>query len=277
MIEVGTTNQTRLADYAAALTDDTAAIMKTHASNYRIVGFAADVELKPLAELARRSGALLIFDAGSGLILPADGPPFTCEPVVRQAVADGADIVTFSTDKLLGGPQGGAIVGRRDLVERISRHPLKRAVRVGKLTLAALEAALRAHLRPDGVPDTVAMRLIHRPVAELEKEARALADAIRGVAPAWETTAEADESSIGGGSLPGETVPTVVLWLHVDGLDANALAQAFREHEPPIFGRFRQSRFGLDLRTLLPGDADDIVACAQRVASEPRVSGSETQ
>jgi len=264
MVEVGTTNHTRLSDYEAALTDGTAAILKIHPSNFRVLGFTSEVPLEPLAALARRTGCILIFDAGSGLLLPAPQPVFASEPVVRQAVADGADVVTFSTDKLLGGPQGGGIVGRRSLIERLSRHPLKRAVRVGKLTLAGLEATLRAHLDPAG-PDTVTMRLIRRPVAELEADAQSLADAIRRVAPAWATSAEHDESSVGGGSLPGETIPTVVLWLEAPGLATDALDAAFRANEPPIFGRFRKGRFGLDLRTLLPTDAADIVACTERL------------
>ncbi|HUT33902.1 MAG TPA: L-seryl-tRNA(Sec) selenium transferase [Planctomycetota bacterium] len=273
LVEVGTTNHARVRDYEAALTPDTAAILKIHPSNFRILGFTSEAPLKELAELARRSGTLLVFDAGSGLLLPNDEPVFANEPVVRQAVADGADIVTFSTDKLLGGPQGGGIVGRRDLLQRISRHPLKRAVRAGKMTLAALEAALRAHLQPQGPPDTVTMRLIHRPVADLAREARRLARAIARVAPEWTRSIEPDESSIGGGSLPGETQPTAVLWLEAPGIAADALDRAFRAHEPPIFGRFRKGRFGLDLRTLLPGDRDDIVACISRLAS--RQSGIE--
>ncbi|MBM4040749.1 MAG: L-seryl-tRNA(Sec) selenium transferase [Planctomycetes bacterium] len=266
LVEVGTTNHARAGDYQAALTPDTAAILKIHPSNFRIIGFTSEAPLKELADLAHRSSTLLIFDAGSGLLLPAGEPVFASEPVVRQAIADGADIVTFSADKLLGGPQGGGIVGRRDLIQRISRHPLKRAVRVCKLTLAGLEAALRAHLQPQGPPDTVTMRLIHRPLAELEADAQALADAARRAAPGWNASVEPDESSIGGGSLPGETQPTVVVWLEAPGLAADALDRAFRLNEPPIFGRFRKGRFGLDLRTILPGDADDIVACVTRLA-----------
>ncbi len=273
MAEVGTTNHTHLGDYEAALGDrdaatPAAAILKTHRSNFRMVGFTSEVAIAPLAGLARRAGAILIFDAGSGLLLPADGAPFAEEPVIRQAVADGADVVTFSTDKLLGGPQGGAIVGRRPLIERISRHPLKRALRVGKLTLAGLEAALRAHLRPQGIPDTVTMRLIRTPVDELARAAEALAAAIREAAPAWSAATEPDEAFIGGGSLPGEAVPTVVVWLEAPHLPADVLAEAFRANEPPIVGRFRRGRFGIDLRTLLPGDADDITACAARLAAE---------
>ena len=266
LVEVGTTNHARVGDYQAALTADTAAILKIHPSNFRIIGFTSEAPLRELAELAHRSSALQIYDAGSGLLLPSGEPVFANEPVVRQAIADGADIVTFSTDKLLGGPQGGAIVGRRDLVQRISRHPLKRTVRVGKLTLAGLEGALRAHLVPEGPPDTVTMRLIHRPVAELEREARKLARAIGRVAPEWTRSIEHDESSIGGGSLPGETQPTVVVWLDAPDMAADALDRAFRLNEPPIFGRFRKGRFGLDLRTLLPADAGDIVACVAALA-----------
>lgn len=276
MVEVGTTNHTRLADYEAALTQDTAVILKIHPSNFRVIGFASDVAIGPLADLARRSGALLLFDAGSGLLLPGREAVFAQEPVVRQAVADGADLVTFSADKLLGGPQGGAIVGRRALLQRINRHPLKRAMRVCKITLAGLEATLRAHLQP-GAPDTVTMHLIRRPVEDLEEDALALAEAIRRVAPRWTATPEADESSIGGGSLPGETVPTVVVWLEAAGHAADALDAAFRAHEPPIFGRFRRGRFGLDVRTLLPDDARDILACVQALATgRPAAPGAGT-
>ncbi|MFP4055527.1 MAG: L-seryl-tRNA(Sec) selenium transferase [Candidatus Brocadiia bacterium] len=267
MVEVGTTNHTRLGDYQAALDEHTAAVLKTHRSNFRLVGFTSEVPVAPLAELAHEAGVPLIHDAGSGLLLPMGEPAFPHEPVVRQAVADGADVVTFSTDKLLGGPQGGAIVGRQHLLERIDRHPLKRAVRVGKLTLAALEAALHAHLRPDGVPATVTMRLIRRPVAELEAEARRLADAIRQAAPRWSLSIEPDECSIGGGSLPGETVPTVVLWLHAPGMSADELGAALRAGEPAVLGRYRAGRFGLDLRTLLPGDADDVARCVEQLAA----------
>ena len=267
MVEVGTTNHTHLSDYEAALADGTAAILKTHRSNFRIIGFASEVGVGELAALARRARVLLIFDAGSGLLAPSDDPAFAHEPAIRQAVADGADIVTFSTDKLLGGPQGGAIVGSRSLVERINRHPLKRAFRLGKLTIAGLEATLRAHLS-QADPDTVTMRLIRRPVAELEAEAKALAEAIHNAAPGWTASVEADESSIGGGSLPGETVPTVVLWLDAPGRPADQLGTALRAGEPPIMGRYRRGRFGLDVRTLLPGDVDEIVAAVAALAKE---------
>jgi len=266
MVEVGTTNHTRLSDYERALTDDVAAILKTHRSNFRIIGFTSEVELSDLADLARRARVLLIFDAGSGMLLPSGNPVFASEPVIRQAVAAGADIVTFSTDKLLGGPQGGAIVGRRSLLERINRHPLKRAVRVGKLTLAALEAAVRAHMHQP--PATVTMGIINRPLEAVERQARDLAEAIAAVAPSWGCEVEPEDSSIGGGALPGETIPTMVVWLEAPGLGPDDLGRAFREHEPPIFGRFRHGRFGLDARTLLPGDADDIVACVRRLAEQ---------
>lgn len=269
MVEVGTTNHTRLGDYEAALAaGPAAAVLKVHRSNFRIVGFTSEPPLKDLAALAHRAGALLIFDAGSGLLLPNPHPVFAGEPVVRQVVAEGADLVTFSTDKLLGGPQGGAIVGREPLIRSISRHPLKRALRVGKLTLAGIEATLAAYLEAAEWPGTVVMHLIQRPVEELEADARALAEAIGEAAPGWTAHVEADESSVGGGSLPGETLPTAVVWLEAPGLAAGELDQAFRLNEPPIFGRFRKGRFGLDLRTLLPGDAADIVACARRLSKQ---------
>ena len=265
MVEVGTTNKTHLRDYEAALADDTAAILKSHRSNFRIVGFTSEIDIAPLAAVAHKARCLVLFDAGSGLLAPIDGPAFAHEPVIRQAVADGADVVTFSTDKLLGGPQGGAIVGRASLIDQINRHPLKRAFRVGKLTLAGLEATLRAHLTPSA-PDTVTMALIRCPVAKLERDATDLAATIAAAAPGWTTSVEPDESSIGGGSLPGETLPTVVVWLEAPDLPADELGTALRTGEPSILGRYRRGRFGLDLRTLLPGDADDIVAAIANLA-----------
>jgi len=268
MTDVGTTNHTRIADYETALTDDTAAILKTHPSNFRLVGFTSHVDVAPLAQLARRAGIPLIYDAGSGLLLPAQGDPFTHEPVIRQAIADGADIVTFSTDKLLGGPQGGAIVGRRALIERINRHPLKRAFRVGKLTLAGVEATLHAHLHTHA-PDTITMALIRRPIDQLKKHAQRLATRIRRAAPDWTVTVESDEASVGGGSLPGETIPTHVIWIEAPQMPADALGAAFRANEPPIMGRYRRGHFGLDSRTLLPPDTDDILAAVHKLTQAP--------
>jgi len=265
MVEVGTTNHTHLSDYEAAISDDTAVILKNHRSNFRIVGFTSEVAVADLAALAHRERATVIFDAGSGLLAPIGHPAFGHEPAIRKAVADGADIVTFSTDKLLGGPQGGAVVGRRTLIERINRHPLKRALRVGKLTLAGLEATLLAHLRQHA-GETVTEHLIRRPVSELQEEAAALANAIEKTASGWVAVLEPDESSIGGGSLPGETVPTAVVWIEAPGLAPDELGAALRAADPPILGRYRRGRFGLDIRTLLPGDAEDILAAIARLA-----------
>ncbi|MBV9933093.1 MAG: L-seryl-tRNA(Sec) selenium transferase [Actinobacteria bacterium] len=242
--EVGTTNRTRLADYAAA---DADVVLKVHQSNYRIVGFTEAVDVRQLATLGRP----VVVDQGSGLLDAAtpwlaDGPPawLRGEPAVKQTLAAGADLVTCSGDKLLGGPQAGVIFGRRDLVDRCGRHPLARALRPGQLVLAALQETAMAYLRRDG--DAIPFwRMATVPAAELRRRAAAL-----GVGEVIDTVAVA-----GAGSLPGFEIPSAGIAL--DGDHSEGLRMA----DPPVIGRVHQSRTVLDLRTVDPAD-DPLVAKA---------------
>ena len=246
LAEVGTTNRTRLGDYRAALTDDTAVVLKVHASNYRIVGFTSSVPVRELAAL----GPPVVVDLGSGLLdastpwLPG-GPPAWLgdEPAVRQTLEAGAALVTFSGDKLLGGPQAGVLAGRRDLIERCARHPLARALRPGGLVLEALQETALTYLRRD-VAAIPFWRMASVPVDGLR--ARAVALGVGDVV--------ACESVPGGGSAPGATIPSVGI-----ALDGDWTA-ALRAHEPPVIARVADGRTVLDLRTVDP--ADDVVVAA---------------
>ena len=249
LVEVGTTNRTRLGDYRAALSDATALVLKVHQSNYRIVGFTESVAVRELAAL----GPPVVVDLGSGLLDAATpwlagGPPAWLgdEPAVRQTLAAGAALVTFSGDKLLGGPQAGVVAGRRHLVERCARHPLARAVRPGGLVVAALQETALAYLRRDG--DAIPFwRMAAAPVDELR--ARAAVLAIGGA------DVVACESVPGGGSVPGVAIPSA--GVAVPG-DRTAALRAF---DPPIVARVVDDRTVLDLRTVDPGD-DAVVAKA---------------
>ncbi|HLT59106.1 MAG TPA: L-seryl-tRNA(Sec) selenium transferase [Limnochordales bacterium] len=275
--EVGTTNRTHRRDYEQAIGPQTAAILKVHPSNYRVVGFTASVSTRELAALARRHGLLLIEDLGSGVLLPTEGYGLAHEPTVQETVAAGADLVTFSGDKLLGGPQAGIIVGRRDLVERCRRHPLARAVRVDKLTLAALQATLQHYL--DGTVEEIPVyRMLARAPAELARRAEAVRDRVLaqlaagsgpaghgsapnagegGAAGKFEVQVVSTTSTVGGGSLPGEGQPSAAVAVTVrdqaPGGAIAALAAALRRQEPPIVGRIEDDMLLLDLRAVDPG------------------------
>ena len=257
--EVGATNKTHLADYERAITDATGLLLKVHPSNYRIMGFFEEVEIRELAELGRRRGVPVMFDLGSGLLTDLAPYGIAAEKPVRWFLEAGADLVTFSGDKLLGGPQAGFIVGKKALVDKIKKNPMVRALRVGKLTIAALEAMLASYLTAaDPRARVPALRLLTRPVEEIAAEARALADKISQSLPAAATTVEPDEAYVGGGSLPVHPLPTLVVAVTVPGLAADELGAALRRAQTPVVGRLRAGHFCLDCRTLLPGDAETI-------------------
>jgi L-seryl-tRNA(Ser) seleniumtransferase len=268
LVEVGTTNRTRLTDYAEALTLETALLLAVHPSNFRISGFTETPALRSLAELAHARGVQLVHDLGSGSLGATEEWGLAHEPTPMESIAAGADVVCFSGDKLLGGPQAGLIVGRATAVERIGRHPLMRAVRIDKLTLAALEATLRLHR--DGL---AASRLpVWRDLATSLEAIRERAEAWVAQVRGWGFAAEAIDglSTIGGGSLPGETIPTVLCAL--DGPEAlagdarssslarpevAALAARLRLGEPPVVARVSRDRLLLDPRTVAP--EEDVV------------------
>jgi L-seryl-tRNA(Ser) seleniumtransferase len=256
LVEVGTTNRTHLADYERAISNDTAAILKVHPSNYRLVGFTAAVEARDLARLARGRKVPFLHDLGSGFLSAPPGASWAeAEPAVSAAIAEGADIVTFSGDKLLGGPQAGLIAGRNRLIDKISKHPLMRAVRVDKMTLAALEVTLAMYLEGEG--DSLPLwRMAATPPEELEARARAVATRISG--KGMHAEAVACRSVTGGGSLPGAEIDSWGVVLSHADRSAAELERNLRYGTPPVIARIDGDRVLLDLRTVAPYQ-DDIL------------------
>ena len=254
LVEVGTTNRTRLADYAEAIGPRTAAIMHVHPSNFRIVGFTEAVDIGALATLAKGRGVTMIDDVGSGCLLDLTRFGVAAEPLVQESVAAGSDVVCFSGDKLLGGPQSGIIVGGADYIARIRRHSLMRSVRVDKVTIAALHATLLHYLRGEALEEVPVWRMIAAPAEQLLARARQWQEQV-GVLPDVRAALEASQSTIGGGSTPGETLPTTVLSLRPAGSGrgrAAHLAALLRLSSPPVLGRVEDGALLLDPRTVLP-------------------------
>jgi len=257
LCEVGTTNRTHEKDYRNALNDRTAMILRVHPSNYQIVGFTKQVPLPDLISIAREAEVPLLFDIGSGLLRPEEGL-LGEEPDAQTALASGADIVTFSGDKLLGGPQAGILAGRADLIERCRRHPIARAVRTDKLSLAALEATLWAHARGERarIP---AWSMLEVAADEIASRAHLIADAIPGA------TVVGGESVTGGGSLPGLTVPTALIAISSDS--PQLIAKKLRGGEPPVIARVERGMLVLDMRTVPPEDDTVVRDALTRVLS----------
>jgi L-seryl-tRNA(Ser) seleniumtransferase len=237
LVEVGTTNRTRLADYEGAIGESTAAILRVHQSNFRIVGFTEQPALRELARLAERRGVVLIDDLGSGVLEPVGD-----EPTVRASLEAGADLVTFSGDKLLGGPQAGIVAGRTDLVERLRRHPLQRAVRADKLTLAALEGTLAVYRRGGQTP---VLRMLREPATAVRTRAERLASLTAG-------TVEATVARAGGGALPLAEIPSFACALEED------LAAPLRLADPPVVGIVRDGKLLLDCRTISDDEVGEV-------------------
>ena len=257
--EVGTTNRTHLRDYESAIGESTALILKVHPSNFRIEGFTRAVTAAELAPLARRAGVPLVNDLGSGTLLDLAPLGLPREPTIAEAVAEGADIVTFSGDKLLGGPQAGFAVGRADLVGRMAKHPMKRAMRLDKIRLAALEGTLRDYRRGRDTPTWAAMRRAADDLAAAgERLAPRLAQAL---GPGFTVEALPSTCQVGSGAAPTATLPSTALAVSPpEGHSAEALAAALRGLDEPVIGRIREGRLLLDLRCLMPRDEDAFLA-----------------
>jgi len=247
--EVGATNRTYLKDFESAITENTAALLKAHSSNYRIVGFTASVTAKELAEMAHQKGLPVIEDLGSGSLLDTAPYGLAPEPTIQSAVASGVDLVTFSCDKLLGGPQAGAIVGKKEWVDKLRKHPLVRAMRVDKLTLAGIGATLRHYIKGEALEKVPVWRMISAPLAGIEKRVKAFERKLEKAG--LESGMVASTATVGGGSLPGETLPSKALVLWSAGPPQD-LSRKLRFSEPPVVARIDEDTLMLDLRTVLP-------------------------
>ena len=257
--EVGTTNRTRVADYAAAISDRTGALLRVHPSNFHIEGFTERPDLHDLAALARRFDLPLIEDLGSGWLGLLDSLPGTVrEPSVRDSIAAGANLVVFSGDKLLGGPQAGIAVGTREVIARLAAHPLMRALRVDKMTYAALEATLQLWAGEESRRSLPLVRMLTASKAAIEQRARAVAQALGGGSRLSLNIIDGD-STIGGGSASGTSVPTALLQLKSSTLSAAGLAARLRQMAPPVIARIEGDRVVLDLRTVLPEQDETLV------------------
>jgi len=257
--EVGTTNRTHPGDYASAVTPQTALIFKAHTSNYRVVGFVSEVGLKELASIAAARGVALVHDLGSGSLVDLSRYGLFSEPLVSDSLRAGAGIVTFSGDKLLGGPQSGIIAGKKELVEKIRTNPLKRALRPGKLTLAALEATLRLYLDPDRLAERLpVLKHLAKPAGLIEDAALKAASLISArLGPTFTVTVDDSVSVVGGGAMPGQTLPTKVISVTHATVGAEAIMKIFSDSTPAILGRISKDRFLLDMRTV--EDPSDVV------------------
>lgn len=271
LIEVGTTNRTRLADYAEVLSNRTAALLHVHPSNFRITGFTETVAIGDLATLGKRHGIPVIDDVGSGCLLDMSTYGIDGEPLVQDSVQAGADLVCFSGDKLLGGPQCGIVVGGADFISRLRRHSLLRAVRVDKVTIAALHATLLHYLRGEALDQVPIWKMICAGPQELENRARVWLGAVHGL-KGLRAMVEPGRSTIGGGSTPGETLPTSVLSIRAVGTSrgwAARVAADLRRHAPPVLSRVEDGALILDPRTVLPGQDGDVEAALRAVLAAP--------
>ena len=267
LVEVGTTNRTYARDYQDAITQRTGAILSVHASNFRISGFTHSPEIAELAELGRKFNVPVVHDLGSGCLLDTRQFGMTYEPMPQASIGAGVSLALFSCDKLLGGPQAGVVVGRRDLVGAVARHPLARAMRIDKLSMAGLGATLLHYVREEAVQKVPIWRMVSVSTDDLESTANRWRDALgaRG-------TVHAGLSTVGGGSLPGETMPTWLLAIDTEGIEggADALAKRLRQGDPPVVGRIEDERVLLDPRTVLPEEETPLLEALTRALGQRR-------
>jgi L-seryl-tRNA(Ser) seleniumtransferase len=255
LIEVGTTNRTYAADYAAAISQETALLLRVHASNFRVVGFVHSATLGEMVQLAHGAGILVVDDLGSGSLLPTETYDLAHEPMVQESVAAGADVVVFSGDKLLGGPQAGILVGTRATIAELRRHPLTRALRPDKATIAGLAATLTHYVRGEALREIPVWRMIATPLATLDARARRLAAELH----VSQVSVVEVRSAIGGGSTPEETLPSAALGLEPVGEPPQALAARVRAWRTPVIPRIADGRVLLDLRTVAEAEESELL------------------
>jgi L-seryl-tRNA(Ser) seleniumtransferase len=261
LVEVGTTNRTYARDYAAAINERTALLLRVHSSNFRLVGFVHETPLAELVQVGQQHGVAVLDDLGSGTLLDTKPYGLAAEPTVQESVAAGADLITFSGDKLLGGPQAGLLVGRKALVEQLKRHPLARAMRCDKTTIAGLEATLHAYLRGTALRDIPVWRMIGASLGELQRRAEQICAALVG---RWGTGVVVEcQSAIGGGSLPGETLPSKGVALSLRQRQLEQIASALRVGQPAVVARIADGQLIFDLRTVDPAHDQQLITAIQ--------------
>ncbi len=260
LVEVGTTNKTHLFDYERAIGPDTAALLKVHTSNYRLIGFTQEVAGRDLAALAHEHGLLAIEDLGSGVLIDLQRYGLVYEPTVQESVVAGMDVVTFSGDKLLGGPQAGIIVGRKECIAKLRQHPLTRAVRIDKLTLAGLEATLRLYRDEEAAVRAIpTLRMLTTPVEDLEERAHRLVAQVQPVVgQAAQLRVVPCLGQVGGGSLPGYDINSVAVAVLPQAISPDELEQRLRLGQPAIFVRIYRDQVLLDLRTIQPEELSTV-------------------
>jgi L-seryl-tRNA(Ser) seleniumtransferase len=267
--EVGTTNKTHLHDYEGAINDNTALIAKVHKSNFRVMGFAEEVSVEDLAKLGRKYQIPVMFDLGSGCLIDLKPFGISDEPVVKDIVNSGVDITTFSGDKLLGGPQGGVIVGKREYIERIQKNPITRAMRIDKLTLAGFEATLMEYIDEEGVVGNIpTLRMLFQKPEEIKGRANRIAKKLKKEIQNARIAVMADLSRAGGGSLPEVDFPTYVVSIKTDDLSVNEIETRLRAGDPPIISRIREDSLILDARTVREIDLAELVKGVKAALSE---------
>ena len=274
LVEVGTTNRTYQRDYAEAITDQTAGMLRVHASNFKVIGFTHSASLAELVALAQARGLFVLDDLGSGALLDTARFGLSHEPMAQASVAAGADLVAFSGDKLVGGPQAGLLVGKRAAIDRLRRHPLLRALRVDKCTLAALQATLFHYLKGDAEREIPIWRLLSQPLATLEARARGWQSALTDAGASAETVM--GDSPVGGGSLPGDTLPTWLLRLDTErlGLAVNEAARRLRLGRPSVVARVERDRLVFDPRSVEPDDDEPLLTAIKLVLASERAARS---
>jgi L-seryl-tRNA(Ser) seleniumtransferase len=270
MVEVGTTNKTHLRDYQDAINPETALLLKVHTSNFKVVGFTEEVPLSELVRLGKRHGIPVMEDLGSGCLVDLTAYGLLKEPPVTEVIAQGADVVTFSGDKLLGGPQAGIILGKKDILDRIKKNPINRAVRIDKLTLVALEETLRLYRdEPSAVREIPTLKMLFEPYQALAEKAFHLSESIGEIPTRNFTLSLVDGmSKPGGGSLPQVELPSRLICIEPGAMSATDIEIRLRANNPPVISRVERDRVLLDVRTLQHSDTAVIVKAVRRLANE---------
>lgn len=267
LVEVGTTNKTHQRDYENAITEDTAAILRVHPSNYKIRGFTSEVPLKDLSDLAHANGLTMFDDVGAGSLIDFTPYGFEKEPTLLESVADGADVITSSGDKLIGASQAGIILGNADIIQKVRKNQFARIVRADKLTMAALEATLRLFLDGESPFEQVpTLKMLLRPITAIRKQASSLAAKLRKAGSNCNIQTLDGYSQAGSGSFPDQNLPTRFVCIEVAGMSCTALANRLRHHRIPIFVRLQDEKVCLDPRTLLDGDDKIILEALSEIA-----------